>query len=46
MGMKRESGPDTATNEFVRRALELLKRPPLIDGHNDLASKHYPHTDA
>ena len=37
MGMKRESGPDTATNGFVRRALELLERSPLIDGHNDLA---------
>ena len=29
--------PAAPTDELVRRALELLERSPLIDGHNDLA---------
>lgn len=37
MGVTRDAGRDAATDGFVRRALELLERSPLIDGHNDLA---------
>ena len=33
MALTAESAPD----DFVRQALELLERSPLIDGHNDLA---------
>jgi membrane dipeptidase len=37
MGLTRGSGPDAAADGFILRALELLERSPLIDGHNDLA---------
>jgi len=37
IGLTRGSGSEDAADAFLGRALELLERSPLIDGHNDLA---------